>query len=94
MAASFAKAFKYYYLLLCAAMETLSVRFDNDFLQDMEKAMKSHRYMTKAEFIREAIREKIIDLEKAYGASKRKTTQEQLEKAKVKAFEDVESKFK
>lgn len=84
-------------------METLSVRFDDDFLQDMEKAMKSHRYVTKAEFIREAIRDKITDLEKekalirlekAYGASKRKTTQEQLEKAKVKAFEDIANKFK
>ncbi len=65
--------------------------------------MKSHRYTTKAEFIREAIRDKIKDLEKekalirlekAYGASKRKTTQAQLEKAKERAFEDIAKQFK
>jgi len=84
-------------------MDTISIRFDNGFLHDIEKAMKSHRYVTKAEFIREAIRDKIKDLEKenalirlekAYGASKRKTTQAQLEKAKEKAFEDIANKFK
>ncbi len=83
-------------------METLSVRFDDDFLQDMEKAMKSHRYVTKAEFIREAIRDKIIDLEKekalirlekAYGASKRKTTDAQLKRAREKAARDVAKEF-
>lgn len=84
-------------------METISIRFEDNFLHDIEKAMKSHRYATKAEFIREAIRDKIKDLEKekalirlenVYGASKRKTTQAQLEKAKEKAFEDIAKRFK
>lgn len=60
--------------------------------------MKKHRYTTKTEFIREAIRDKIDDLEtkaalkrleKIYGASKRKTTQEQLEVAREKAFREI-----
>jgi len=84
-------------------METISIRFENEFLHDIKKAMKTHRYVTKAEFIREAIRDKIKDLEKekalmrlekAYGASKRRTTQAELEKAKKKAFEDMAKQLK
>ena len=84
-------------------MDTISVRFEDDFLRDIERAMKNYRYATKAEFIREAIRDKIKDLEKEkalmrlegiYGASKRKTTEAQLEKAKEKAFEEIASQFK
>lgn len=84
-------------------MEAISLKLENEFLKDIEKSMKKHRYTTKTEFIREAIRDKIKDLEreealirleKVYGASKRKTTQKQLEKAKDKAFEDIARKFK
>ena len=84
-------------------METISIRFENEFLHDIKKAMKSHRYATKAEFIREAIRDKIKDLEKekallrlekAYGASKRKTTDEDIHNAGEKAFEDIARQFK
>ena len=45
-------------------METVSIRFENKFLQNIEKVMKNNNYSTKAEFIREAIRDKILDLEK------------------------------
>ena len=45
-------------------METVSVRFEEDFVEDMEKVMKGHRYATKTEFIREAVREKMNELEK------------------------------
>ena len=84
-------------------MQAVSLKLENEFLRDIEKVMKKHRYTTKTEFIREAIRDKIKDLEKekalmrlekAYGASKRKTTQAQLEKAKEKAFEDIAKQFK
>ena len=68
----------------------------------MEEVMKGHRYATKTEFIREAVRDKIKDLEtkealirleKVYGASKRKTTKEQMRKAKEEAFEALSKKF-
>ena len=64
----------------------------------MERVMKGNRYSTKAEFIREAVRDKIKELEKeqalmrlekAYGASKRKTTDKQLHEAGEKAFEEI-----
>ncbi|MBI2507969.1 hypothetical protein HYV89_03375 [Candidatus Woesearchaeota archaeon] len=45
-------------------METISLKLENSFLHLIEKIMKENRYSTKTEFIREAIRDKIDDLEK------------------------------
>ena len=84
-------------------MESVSLKLENEFLEDIENTMKKHRYTTKTEFIREAIRDKIKDLEKEelllrakklYGASKRKITDEELHKAGEKAFRDLERKLK
>ena len=79
-------------------METIPVRYEESFIHDMEKVMKKHRYATKAEFIREAVRDKMKDLEtqealmrleKISGSSKRRTTKEQMRKAKKEAFEEL-----
>ncbi len=84
-------------------MESVSLKLENEFLEDIENTMKKHRYTTKTEFIREAIRDKIKDLEKEelllrakklYGASKRKTTDEELHKAGEKAFRELERELK
>ncbi|MBN2368186.1 hypothetical protein JXC34_04135 [Candidatus Woesearchaeota archaeon] len=83
-------------------MEAISLKLDNGFMQDIEKTMKQHRYTTKTEFIREAIRDKIKQLEKEeallklrkmYGASKRKTTEEDLKKARELAFDNIEKEL-
>jgi Arc/MetJ-type ribon-helix-helix transcriptional regulator len=86
-------------------METISVRFEENFVHDMEKVMKGHRYATKTEFIREAVREKIKDLEKeeallrlqkVYGAGAkkgRKITNEQIHKAGEEAFKEIAKKL-
>ncbi|MFQ5531757.1 MAG: ribbon-helix-helix domain-containing protein [Candidatus Nanoarchaeia archaeon] len=83
-------------------MEPVTIRFEDNFLHDMEKIMKKHRYATKTEFIREAIREKIKELEKEealarvrkiYGASKRKTTDEELHKAREEVSEELRREF-
>ena len=58
------ESFKYYLVLLSYTMEAVSLKLENEFLHDIEKTMKKHRYTTKTEFIREAIRDKIKDLEK------------------------------
>lgn len=72
-------------------METISLKLEKSFLNDIEKIMKKNRYSTKTEFIREALRDKIHDLEKVealmraremYGASKRKTTDEDLHRVR------------
>jgi Arc/MetJ-type ribon-helix-helix transcriptional regulator len=83
-------------------MEIVSVKFESNLLHDIEKTMKKYRYATKAEFIREAIRQKIKALEKdealarvrrLYGASKRKTTDKELRKAREEVFEELEKEF-
>ena len=84
-------------------MEAVSLKLEDSFLRDIKKTMKKFRYTTKTEFIREAIRDKIKDLEKEqallrakalYGTSKRKTTDEELHKAGEKAFEELDKELK
>ena len=84
-------------------MKSISLKLEPDFLLHMERTMKKCRYSTKTEFIRSAIREKIKELEKEetlknidklFGASKHKTTDEDLHKAREKVFEQFEKKFK
>lgn len=84
-------------------MEAVSLKLEDNFLHDIEKTMRKFRYTTKTEFIREAIRDKIMDLEKEaallrakalYGASKRKTTAEERHKAGEKAFQELEKEIR
>ena len=84
-------------------MESISLKLEGEFLKNIQSIMKKHRYSTKTEFIREAIRDKIKDLEKEelllkakmlYGASKRKTTDEDIHKAGEKAFLELERELK
>lgn len=44
-------------------MENVSLKIEKNFAKAIEKVMKKHNYMTKAEFIREAMRDKIRKLE-------------------------------
>ena len=83
-------------------METVCIKLENEFAQDIAKAMKKHRYTTKTEFVREALRNKLSQLEKeeiilkvksVYGASKRRTTDEQLHEAGEKAIKELEREF-
>ena len=55
--------FKYYFLLPDSMTENISFKLESNFLNAMNKVMKRHNYMTKTEFIREAIRDKIQKLE-------------------------------
>ncbi len=79
-------------------METVSIKLDDAFANDVQKAVSKYHYTTKTEFIREAIRNRIKELQKEeslrrveffYGKSPLKTTDEQLHKMKDKAFDDV-----
>ena len=83
-------------------MEPITIRFEDTLLEKISTVMKKHHYATKTEFIREAIREKIKDLEKEealarvrklYGASKRKTTDEQLKKVREISFEELKKEI-
>lgn len=86
-------------------METVSIRLDEEFAKDLEKAVKENRYSTKTEFIREAVRNKINDLEKqkallrlelVYGAGKKKgrnITGEDIHKAGEEVMKELAKKF-
>ncbi len=83
-------------------METICIKLEDDFAHDIDKAIKKYHYTTKTEFVREAMRDKLKDVEmedallrakKLYGASKRKTTDEDLHKARKQAFAELEKQF-
>jgi len=87
-------------------MDAISLKLDEAFSEDIEKTMKKHRYTTKTEFIREAIRDKIRDLEKEeallrvkklYGAGAKKgriITDEDIHRAGEEAFEELDKEIK
>lgn len=82
-------------------MEATTVKFEEEFGVQIEKAMEKHHYATKAEFIREALREKLINLEKReymmrafklYGAGRKKhrdITDEELHEAREKVAREM-----
>ena len=52
-----------YYLVLLNSMENISLKLERNFLNAIIKVMKKHNYVTKTEFVREAVRDKIRMLE-------------------------------
>ena len=84
-------------------MEAICIKIEDDFARDIEKAIKEHHYTTKTEFVREAMRDKLSDLEKEEllkqavylrGASKHKTTDEEVHQARKKLSKIWETRFK
>jgi len=81
----------------------ISLKLEDKLLEEIDQMLARHRYSTRTEFIRDAIREKLSELEKEelmrkvaglHGVSKRKTTDEQLHEAGEKAFEMLKKKIK
>jgi len=88
--------------LLRLTMESITIKVDEDMAREIDKAMKP-LYSTKTEFIREAIRKKVeeVKLRQAMqeiahlrGASKKKTTDEEYERIREKAFKELSKEFK
>ncbi len=85
-------------------MQIISLKLEENLLCELDQKLKNHRYSTRTEFIRDAIREKLSELEKdeilrnlalLKGSSKRKTTNLELHKAREKVFKELEkSKIK
>ncbi|MCX6709124.1 MAG: ribbon-helix-helix domain-containing protein [Candidatus Woesearchaeota archaeon] len=84
------------------ATEMITVKMDDAFLNDIDAVVKREKYQNRTEFIRAALREKIdeIKLKKAMmeiahlkGASKKKITEEEYERAREKAFELISKKL-
>lgn len=84
-------------------LETISLKMEKAILQEIDRKLPSYRYSTRTEFIRDAIRSKLSELEKGellkavdklYGASKRKTTDRQLHEAREKIADEYLLKIK
>ena len=73
-------------------MENVSLKLERNFLTAIEKVMKKHNYMTKAEFIRESIRDKIRKLEEKEIVEDKDlmsqiiASEKNIKKGKIKAF--------
>ena len=84
-------------------MEMISLKLEKSILVEIDEKLNMYRYSTRTEFIRDAIREKLSDLEKdellktiakLKGSSKKRTTNDQLHAARERAFAHLEKKFK
>lgn len=85
------------------ATEMITLKMDSRLLKEVDKAAKNGNYQSRTEFIRNSLREG-IDKEKLKeammsiahlkGASKKKTTDEEIEKIREKAFEELSKKFR
>jgi len=91
--------FIYYLVILSIMMESISLKLDDTFLKDIERTMKNNRYTTKTEFIREAIRDKIKQLEREEAIRKLATFKGSLkskmsdEETGVIAVKEIAKKF-
>ena len=83
-------------------MESLTIKIEKDFLQEIEKVMKKKHYSTKTEFVREALREKLTKEEKeeimkaldqVYGSSKKKTSDADLRRGRERVFARIEKEM-
>jgi len=80
----------------------ITVKLEDVFLNEMDSIVKNEGYQNRTEFIRNALREKIeeIKLRKAMmelahlkGGAKKRTTEENYEKIRAKAFEEISKKL-
>src|SRR3989338_6524963 len=88
--------------ILSNTMQAITIKMEDRLLEGLDQKLGEHRYSTRTEFIRDAIREKLSELEKEEvlknlaqlkGSSKRKTSDVELHAARDKAFEMLEKKF-
>ncbi len=82
-------------------MQAITIKMEDRVLEEIDQKLEHHRYSTRTEFIRDAIREKLSELEKdeliksiarLKGSSKRKTSDTRLHAAREHAFEMLEKK--
>ncbi|MFH1072231.1 MAG: ribbon-helix-helix domain-containing protein [Nanoarchaeota archaeon] len=85
------------------AITLVTFKMEEKFLAEIDHVLKEAGFQSRTEFIRDALREKIEEirlresleqLRKLRGASKRKITEEEYERAREMAFEKLSQKFK
>ena len=84
-------------------MQAITIKMEDRLLEELDQKLEEYIYSTRTEFIRDAIREKLSELEKEEvlknlaqlkGSSKRKTSDEQLHIAREKLAKEYENRFK
>ena len=94
--------FIYYFVLQWNTMETISVKFQEEVLEKIDKGIVKHNFNSRTEFIREAIRDKLDELNKEElvneflkfrGKSKKKTTYEENRKTREMVSKELMAKL-
>ena len=79
--------------------DMITLKLEDSFLKEIDGIVRVQGYQNRTEFIRNALREKVeqvklneamMQLAHLKGASKKKTTDEQLEKIRMKVFEELD----
>ncbi|MBL7147891.1 MAG: ribbon-helix-helix protein, CopG family [Nanoarchaeota archaeon] len=83
-------------------METVTVKFQENVLEKIDKSITKHNFNSRTEFIREAIRDKLAELNKEdlikgflsfRGKSKKKTTYEENRKTREIVSKELMSRL-
>ena len=88
-------------------MEIVSVKFQEDILKNIDKAIEKHNFNSRTEFIRESVRDKLASLSKEElikeffklkGSSKIKTSPEEEKKIRIEVgnemMKELDKRFK
>ncbi|AJF60861.1 hypothetical protein QT06_C0001G0007 [archaeon GW2011_AR15] len=83
--------------------EMISLKLEDSFLNNIDTIVKKEGYQSRTEFIRNALREKVeasklkeamMEISKLKGASKKETSDEELERIREKAFEEIDKRIR
>ena len=83
--------------------ELVTFKMKHDFLDEVDKTAKSAGFQNRTEFIRNALREKVeesrlkqamMEIAHLKGASKKKTSDEELERIREKVFDEFDKRLK
>ena len=83
--------------------EMITLKLEDKFLTDIDCIVEREGYQNRTEFIRNALREKVEEVNlrqtmdliaRLKGASKKKTSEEEYERIRKRAFEELSKKFK
>jgi metal-responsive CopG/Arc/MetJ family transcriptional regulator len=85
------------------ATETVIFKIEGELLREVDKTFKRSGFQNRTEFIRSALREKVeeaklkeamMQIAHLRGASKKKTSDEEIERTRERVFREFEKKFK
>ena len=83
--------------------EMITLKLDDTFLKEIDSIVEKQGYHNRTEFIRNALREKVeetklkeamMEIAHLKGDSKKKTSDEQLEKVRKRVFEELDKKLR